>query len=49
MGKGVGSKGTALNDAKKSENGGSGDRQGWEYGIGHAGGGIDGKTMTYSL
>jgi hypothetical protein len=49
VGEGVGSKGIAINNAKKSENGGSGDRQGQEHGIGHAGGWMDGKTMTYSV
>jgi hypothetical protein len=47
VGEGVGSKGIAINNAKKSENGGSGDRQGQEHRIGHAGGRKNGKTMAY--
>jgi len=37
-----GSKGTAINNAKKAENGGSGDRQDRTW-ICHAGGMMDGK------
>ena len=46
VGEEAGSRETSINDAKKSENGG---RQGQEAGIGHPGGGVDGKTLKYDV
>ena len=48
MGRGAGSRGTAI-IVQKSGNGGRGGRQGQGNGMGHARGEGHGKTMKYSV